>query len=67
MLWRIWFKLYEGERLIGAGVWHRGYTYKGNAERYAEKQFGTPRVNRNDGKTYTYRWIVSQTNPWGMG
>ena len=64
MLWRIWFKRYVDGKFVGSGVWHKEYVRKGNAERYAKKRFDTPRVNRVDGKTYTYHWIVSQTNPW---
>jgi hypothetical protein len=64
MYWRIWFELYEGDKKIGAGVWHYKYKYKGNATRAAIKRFGEPRVNKNSGKTYKYKWTVSQTNPW---
>lgn len=64
MYWRIWFELYEGDKKIGAGVWHYKYKYKGNAVRAAMKRFGEPRVNKNSGKTYRYKWTVSQTNPW---
>lgn len=63
-MWRIWFELYEDGKKIGSGVWHYCYKYKGNAVRRAKQQFGSPRVNKNTGKTYTYKWIVSQTNPW---
>ena len=64
MYWRIWFELYEGGDKIGSGLWHKRYTYKGNAIRAAVKRFGHERVNRNDGKVYVYYWTVSQTNPW---
>jgi hypothetical protein len=62
--WRIWFELFEDGKKIGAGVWHQHYKYKGNAVRRAKKQFDKPRVNRNTAKIYTYKWVVSQTNPW---
>lgn len=64
MYWRIWFELYDGEKKIGAGVWHQHYKYKGNAVRFARKRFDKPRVNKNNNKIYTYKWTVSQTNPW---
>ena len=63
-MWRIWFEMYEDGKKIGSGVWHYCYKYKGNAVRRAKQQFGEPRINKNTGKTYTYKWIVSQTNPW---
>jgi hypothetical protein len=56
--------MYEDGKRIGGGVWHQLYNYKGNAVRFAKKQFGTPRINKYTGKTYTYKWVVSQTNPW---
>lgn len=64
MSWRIWFEVYDGDRKIGSGVWHYQYKYKGNAVRRAKQKFGQPRVNKNNGKTHSYKWIVSQTNPW---
>ena len=63
MDWRIWFELYEGDTKIGAGVWHYHYKHRSSAVRRAEQQFGKPRVNKNTGKIYTYKWVVSQTNP----
>ena len=63
MHWRIWFDIYVGDRKIGSGVWHQPYTYKCNAVRAAKKKFGYERVNRRAGKTYIYKWVVSQTNP----
>lgn len=62
--WRIWFVVYKDGKKIGAGLWHQHYKYKGNAVRRAKKQFDHPRVNRYDGSTHTYEWVVSQTNPW---
>lgn len=64
MYWRIWFELYENDRKIGSGVWYYWYMYKGNATRRAKQMFGEPRHNKRTGKTYTYKWIVSQENPW---
>lgn len=64
MYWRIWFELYDNDKKIGAGVWHYKYKFKGNAVRAAKKRFDKPRVNKNSGKVYKYRWTVSQTNPW---
>lgn len=64
MYWRIWIELYEADKKIGSGIWHQCYKYKANAIRAAKRQFGQERVNRNTGKNYTYKWIVSQTNPY---
>lgn len=58
MRWRIWFDLYKDDKKIGAGVWHQCYTYKHNAVRAAKKRFD----GRNS-KHYTYKWVVSVTNP----
>lgn len=66
MYWRIWFELYEGDKKIGSGVWHYHYRYRGTAVRRAKQLFGEYRVNKNTGKIYTYKWIVSQTNPRHM-
>lgn len=63
MYWRIWFELYEGNKKVGDGVWNRDYIYKGNAVRRAKQLFGEKRVNKHTGKIYTYKWVVSQTNP----
>lgn len=61
-MWLIWFDVYKNDKKIGAGVWHQQYKYKGNATRYAKKRFNHTRVDRN-GDVYTYKWVVSQTNP----
>lgn len=63
MSWRIWFEVYKNGKKIGAGVWHKHYKYKGHAERWAKKRFGERGVNKNSGDIYTYKWVVSQTNP----
>lgn len=62
-MWRIWFEMYEDGKKIGSGVWHYRYKHKGNAVRRAKQQFDEPRVNKNNGKTYTYKWAVHQENP----
>ncbi len=62
MYWLIWFDVYKNGKKIGAGVWHQRYKYKGNATRFAKKQFNGDRV-RGNGDVYTYKWVVSQTNP----
>lgn len=64
MPWRIWFELYDDDTKIGAGLWHTCYKHKGHAIRWAKYRFDTPRVNKHTGKVYTYKWTVSQTNPW---
>ena len=64
MHWRIWLELYEGDKRIGRRVWQRRYIYKGNAIQMARTMFAEPRVNRYTGKTYTYKWTISTTNPW---
>lgn len=63
MPWRIWFELYKNGKKVGAGLWFQAYKYKGNAVRYARKQFDSERIDSH-GDVYTYKWIVSQTNPW---
>lgn len=63
-MWRIWFQCYADGRHIGSGVWHYRYKYKGNAVRRAGKQFDKSRINKINGKVTTYKWAVSQTNPW---
>jgi len=63
MRWRIWFEVYKNGKKIGAGVWHQRYKYKANAERWAKHRFGGRGVNKNSNDIYTYKWIVSQTNP----
>lgn len=64
MHWRIWLELHEGNRDLGHGLWYQRYLHKSSAVRRAKQLFTEPRINRYDGKTYTYKWIVSQTNPW---
>ena len=63
-MWRIWFECYADGKSIGKGVWHYRYKYKCNAVRRAKKQFDTRRINKINGKLTTYKWIVSETNPW---
>ena len=63
MHWKIWFDLYEDDKKIGSGVWRQTYTRKHNAVRAAMRRFGYTRINKNTGKVYTYKWIVSQDNP----
>lgn len=61
--WRIWFEAYKNGKKIGSGLWHRRYKYKGNATRYAKKRFNAERID-SCGNVYTYKWVVSQTNPY---
>lgn len=62
MDWKIWFEIFVNDRKVGAGVWHKSYKYKGNAIRFAKKRYD--RVIKDSNQTITYKWIVSQTNPW---
>ena len=64
MYWRIWFRLYKNDRIVGSALWHQHYKYKGNAVRAAKRYFNRRRVDERTGDTYTYEWAVSQTNPW---
>lgn len=65
MDWAIWFEIYENGEKLSQGVWHKRYKIKRNAIRMAKKYFDTnPRVNLETNNVYTYKWIVSQTNPW---
>jgi nicotinamidase-related amidase len=63
MHWRIWFDLYEDDKKIGSGVWRQPYTQKHDAVRVARRKFGYAHINKNTGKVYTYKWVVSQYNP----
>lgn len=63
MYWKIWLELYQNDKKVGSGVWHRRYKYKGNAVRAAKKLFGEEHINERTGKVYRYNWVVSQTNP----
>lgn len=62
--WRIWFEIYENDRLIGAGVWHQHYKYKKNAERRAKQMWSKDLYNPVSNKIIKRKWVVSQTNPW---
>ena len=62
MDWKIWFEHFVNGRKVGAGVWHQSYKRRGNAIRRAQKQFD--RVIKCSNQTITYKWVVSQTNPW---
>lgn len=64
MYYRIWFRLYKNNRVVGSGLWHQYYEYKGNATRAAKRYFNKRRVDERTGDVYTYDWKVSQTNPW---
>lgn len=55
--WKIWFKRFDEKgKQISAGVTHYEYKRKSNATRRAKALY----ADKSD-----YKWIVSQTNPWG--
>ena len=62
MEWKIWFERYVNGRKVGAGVWHKSYKREGDAIRFAKKQYD--KVIQDSNQTITYKWVVSQTNPW---
>lgn len=62
--WRIWFKVYENDKLVGAGVWHKSYKYKQNAVRRAKQMWGEDLYIPITNTTIRREWVVSQTNPW---
>lgn len=62
--WRIWFKVYEDDKLVGAGVWHKSYKHKSSAVRRAKQMWGEDLYNPMTNTTIKRKWIVSQTNPW---
>lgn len=61
--WKIWFETFVNGEKRGAGVWIQEYKHKSSAVRMAKKHFNPPRTT-HDGQTLTYKWIVSQTNPF---
>ena len=62
--WRIWFTVYEDDKPIGAGVWHRAYAHKSSAVRRAKQMWDKDVYSPMTGTTIKRKWIVSQTNPW---
>lgn len=63
--WYIWYELYENDKKIVSGQYlHPGYKHKSSAVRAARKMWGLPRVDLMTGDIVTYKWIVSQTNPF---
>lgn len=65
--WRIWFTIYENDKMIGAGVWHKAYKYKKNAERRAKQMWSEDLYYPMTNTTIRREWIISQTNPWNKG
>lgn len=63
MPWKIWFEVFRKGKKIGSGVWTKSYKHKCSAVRYARQNFDKPRV----GAVLSYKWIVSQTNPYRKG
>ena len=62
--WKIWFETYHDGEKIGAGVWLQSYKHKSSAVRRAKKQFNRQLIDYSNGRVTTYKWTVSQTNPW---
>lgn len=62
MMWKVWYETYVNGIKIGYDNLHHEYKYKGNAVRRARKQFNKE-VEGPCGHV-TYKWIVSQVNPW---
>lgn len=58
-MYYIWIKLYENGELVGTSVSAKCYKRKGYAERVARERLSNPRK-----KNLSYKWIVSETNPW---
>lgn len=62
--WRIWFEVFEENKLIGKGVYHRAYAHKSSAVRRAKQMWSNDQYSPMTNTTIKRRWIVSQTNPW---
>lgn len=62
MCYAIWFEMFRNGEKCGAGVYHKRYQRKGNAIRTAMKYYDRTIVY--DNHTITYKWVVSQENPW---
>lgn len=63
--WKIYYEVFANGESVSRGTWHQSYKYKSSAVRRARLHFD----NRSDynpmtNETYTYKWIVSQSNPW---
>lgn len=63
-LWKIWYEIYQNGQKIGSGLYHRYYVRRGDAIRRANIQYNKS-LERTDG--ITFKWCVSQTNPWANG
>lgn len=62
MDYAIWFETFRNGEKCGSGVYHKRYQRKGNAIRTAMKYYDRTIVY--DNHTITYKWVVSQENPW---
>ena len=61
--WKIYFEVFRNGVKAGSGVYWRSYKHKSSATRAAKRQYDRT-LDCLDGETLTYKWIVSQTNPW---
>lgn len=61
--WKIYFEVFRDGEKSGAGVYWKSYKHKSSAVRAAKRQFDRT-IRSWDTSCLTYKWIVSQTNPW---
>lgn len=57
-MYRIWTQIFKDGEHVGSSVSCTAYVRKGNAVRVAKQMF-----DRRHGQI-TYKWWVSETNPW---
>lgn len=62
--WFIWFEVYEDGKFLTRGRYWRHYSHKSSAEHSARRMWSKPRYNPMTKSTITYKWVVSQEEPW---
>jgi hypothetical protein len=60
--WHVWLKVYKNRRYIGYIRYSEDYTFEQSAVKSAKKYFD--RIDSNAEDSYSYKWVVSQTNPF---
>lgn len=62
--WYIWYEVYENGEYVGSGRDITGYKHKSSAVRRARQRWDRKFYSPMTGTTFSYTWVVSQTNPW---
>lgn len=62
--WKIYYEMFRDGKKLAQGLHWKSYKHKSSASRAARQTYALPRVYPETGEVITYRWIVSQTNPW---